>query len=219
MITTVLILIVAYMCDAFIRAKFIGGRYVEIAKTCQSVYEIQLTEISKNMNTVMEKVIEDKKETMKKLKALEKKGVESIREADDIWNYAVTKNLERFGLVGNFNTADLDLDAEYRICGNPMNIDIGVVKEKLHITTDQIVENMAAYIKSRPGESDIYATDDSIHDKFLVGFYLQNNFKPFLFNDKDLFDNVEIGDTVAIQYTGEFVSTVGYRLKEARAEG
>ena len=219
MITIVLILILAYICDAFIRAKFIGGRYVEIAKTCQSAYEIQLTEISKNMNTVMEKVIEDKKETMKKLKALEKKGVKAIREADDIWNYAVTKNLERFGLVGNFNTADLDLNAEYGLCGNPMNIDIGIVKEKMQITTDQIVENMASYIKSHPDDENVYATGDSIKDKYFVGFYLQNNFKPFLFDDKDLFDNVEVGDTVAVQYTGELVATVGYRLKEAKAEG
>jgi hypothetical protein len=122
----------------------------------------------------------------------------------------INKNHHRYGIEGIFDYSLKPTD-EFVVLGQPTFFGNGVVLEKLFITRDQVLEDMADFhLKTK---KKFMANPDELRDRYIVKLYVQENMGQFVWDDKGLFENVEKGDMVAVSYDKEGILTVGYRLK------
>jgi len=213
----IIILIICVLIDSFIRIiwtlnviKSWNKNLEENNEKQKKIQDDFIKECEKNLEEIIT-IYKKENETLTKSK---NKEIEKIKlQANTFWQNLMINNLNRYGVVGNFKFGDFDFSAEYKTIGIPIYFTNGVIKNKLYISSDDITENMKNLIRNNP-DIKIYATDDSISDKYFVEIFLQDNMNEFIYNDKDLYENVEVGDEITVSHDEKKLLTLGFKLKE-----
>jgi len=157
--------------------------------------------------------LSDKRETYRILNGLwQDKSTKNLKELYSAFVSVTHINLKRFGIQGEFPVENVEIDGEYGAVGDKMNIGIGVVKNKSFIPTTEILTNMQKFVQNT-GES-FDSTSDAIEDKYIVEIFLkQDLMKQFLWDEKELFENVEIGDEVTVTFDEKECCHIGFLKK------
>jgi len=157
--------------------------------------------------------LSDKRETYKTLNGLwQEKLSKSLKELYTTFLKATHINLHRFGIQGEFPVEEVEVDSQYGAVGDKVNIGIGVVKDKSFIPTDEILANMQKFVQNT-GES-FDSNAEAIEDKYIVEVFLKHDLmKQFLWDEKELFYNVEIGDEVTITFDERECLHIGFLKK------
>jgi len=158
----------------------------------------------------------DRMETLKDVEGLWKKQTsETSTKMYGAFSRAVDINLRRFGIVGSFGLDDIELSSDYGFVGDVHFIGLGIIKNKAFVGTDEILSSMQSFVQTT-GES-FDSTDDAILDKHIVEVFLKEDMsKHFTWDDKDLYNNVEIGDIVALSYSNIKCNGIGFLRKEQK---
>jgi hypothetical protein len=122
----------------------------------------------------------------------------------------INKNHHRYGIEGVFDY-NLKPEDKFVVLGNPTSFGNGIVLEKVFVTREQVVDDMAKFYQNK--KKNFIANPDELRDRYMVKMYVQENMGQFVWDDKGLFDNVEKGDLVAVSYDKDGILTVGYRIK------
>jgi len=157
--------------------------------------------------------VNDKKETFNSLSTVwSKVAVDAQRDLHIKFAQTTKINLGRFGINGEFPVGDVDLNSAYDWAGEITNVGRGIVKNKSFVSSEEILENMQKFIQNT-GES-FESTSDAIADKHVVEIFLKNDItKEFLWENKTLYNNVEIGDEVTLKFDNIGCTGVGSRRK------
>ena len=157
--------------------------------------------------------LNDKRETYRTLNRLwQEKSSLSLKDLYKTFMGTIDLNLHRFGIVGTFSVDNVNLNGEYVWAGDTLNIGLGIIKNKSFVGTDDILSSMQNYVQNTGQSFD--STVDAIEDKYIVEIFLKHDIiKQFLWDDKDLFNNVDIGDEVTLAYSETTCTGVGYLKK------
>jgi len=157
--------------------------------------------------------LSDKRTTYQTLNGLwQEKLSKSLKELYITFLKATSTNLYRFGIQGEFPVEDVEVDSQYGAVGDKVNIGIGIIKNKSFIATDEILNNMQKFVQNT-GES-FDSVDEAIEDKYIVEIFLKHDLvKQFLWDEKELFNNVKIGDEVTVTFDERECLHVGFLKK------
>ena len=137
------------------------------------------------------------------------KSSEGIKILYEKFIAAIALNLGRYGIIGKFDIEEVDLTGEYTYIGEPLNIGIGIVKNKVFYDTETILNGMQKYTQNSGNQFN--ATDEAIEDKYIVEIYAKHDTtKEFAWNDMGLYNNVEVGDELSMSYNDQQCLGVGY---------
>lgn len=132
---------------------------------------------------------------------------------NDSWKGLTSMNNYRYGIIG-----DLDYDIKptdkYGGSGEQTFVGTGIVLERKFISRGDIVDDMAKFYQK--SKKPFVADSKELRDRHIVVMYLQTNMNQFVWEDKELYDNVEKGEKVSISYNDKGPLYVGYKLKGAR---
>ena len=157
--------------------------------------------------------LSDQRALYKKLNDLwQKKSTAGLADLYSTLKKAVDINLNRFGLIGPFPIDNVDLNGKYGWVGDTVYLGLGIIKNKSFVGTDEILSSMQSYVQSTGEHFD--STVDAISDKYIVEIFLKNDLtKQFLWDDEDLYNNVDVGDEVTLTYSEIECTGVGYPKK------
>ena len=157
--------------------------------------------------------LSDKRTTYRTLNNLwQEKLSLSMKQLYETFIKATSVNLGRFGINGEFPVEDVELNREYVWVGDEINVGIGVVKNKSFIATEDILVNMQKFVQNTGEGFD--STTEAIEDKYIVEIFLKHDLvKQFLWDEKALFNNVEIGDEVTLTFNEHECTGVGFLKK------
>ncbi|MHA1952500.1 MAG: hypothetical protein ACW96U_00950 [Candidatus Heimdallarchaeaceae archaeon] len=117
----------------------------------------------------------------------------------------------KHGLVGTFDFNDLKPADVYKFSGQPTFIGVGVVLDKRYVTSDEVINDMANYVRK---ESKSFIADSvEIRNRYIVMIYSQDNLRQFIWDDEELYNNVKAGDSVGLSYNEKEVLSVGYKTR------
>lgn len=129
------------------------------------------------------------------------------------WQEMIRVNSYRYGIIGEFDY-DIKPDDQYEISGKPTFVGTGIVLDRKFITSNDIVDDMAAFCQK--SKKKFIADSKELRDRHIVVMYIQNNLKQFIWDDEGLYNNVDKGDKVSISYNEKGPLLVGYKLKGER---
>jgi hypothetical protein len=157
--------------------------------------------------------LNDKRMTYYRLNSLwQEKTSMSLKELYKTFIKATDINLHRFGIRGEFPVQDVEVNREYGSVGDKVNIAIGIIKNKSFITTEEILNSMQKFVQNT-GES-FDSVSDAIEDKYIVEMFLKHDLmRQFMWDEKELFNNVEIGDEVTLTFDERECYHVGFLKK------
>jgi len=157
--------------------------------------------------------LNDKRSTYRTLNGLwQDKTSRSLKDLYKTFLSAVNINLHRFGIQGEFPIEEIEINGNYGAVGDKVNIAIGVIKNKSFITTEEILANMQKFVQNT-GES-FDSVSEAIEDKYIVEIFLKHDLmKQFLWDEKELYNNVEIGDEVALTFDEKECFHIGFLKK------
>lgn len=122
----------------------------------------------------------------------------------------INKNHYRYGINGTFDYS-LKPEDKFIVLGQPTSFGNGIVLEKIFVTREQVVDDMAKFFQNK--KKNFIADPDELRDRYMVKMYVKENLGQFVWDDKGLFDNVDEGDLVAVSYDKDGILTVGYKVK------
>lgn len=129
------------------------------------------------------------------------------------WQGLVVMNNHRHGIIG-----DLDYDIKptdkYGGSGEQTFVGTGIILDRQFVSREDIVNDMAAFYQKN--KKTFIADPKELRDRHIVVMYIQNNMNQFIWEDKDLYDNVEKGEKVSISYNEKGPLYIGYKLKGER---
>ncbi len=132
-------------------------------------------------------------------------------------NKIVVKNLHRYGLSGSFDFDEDLYGSQFSHHGKHIDLEKGIIQHKQMIEGKQTINSLAK-MKETTGK-DFITTPEVIEDKYLVHIYIQSNMQEILISDKNMYDNIESGDTVYITLLGDKSwHSIGYKLKDIKRE-
>ncbi len=131
---------------------------------------------------------------------------------NDSWKGLTHLNNYRYGIIGELDY-NIKLTDEYGGSGEQTFIGTGIVLDRKFVSRKDIVNDMASFAQT--GKKFV-ADPKDLRDRHIVVMYLQTNMNQFVWEDKDLYDNVEKGEKVSISYNEKGPLYVGYKLKGAR---
>jgi hypothetical protein len=145
--------------------------------------------------------ISDKRETYKALNTLwQQKATTGVNDLYSNFGQAINTNLHKFGIVGDFEVDQIKLGKKYGYVGDPTFVGKAIIKNKVYISPDDILNNMQSFIQNTGQSFD--STADAIEEKFIIEMYLKKDTtKQFTWDDRELFENVLIGDEVSVKYS------------------
>jgi hypothetical protein len=126
------------------------------------------------------------------------------------WQGLVSMNNNRHGIIG-----DLDYDIKptdkYGGSGERTFVGTGIVLDKQFVSRGDIVNDMAVFYQKN--KKAFIADPKELRDRHIVVMYIQDNMNQFIWEDKDLYDNVEKGEKVSISYNEKGPLYIGYKLR------
>ncbi len=129
-------------------------------------------------------------------------------------------NNYRYGIIGELDY-DIKATDEYSGSGEQTFVGTGIVLDRKFISRGDIVDNMAEFYQKN--KKPFIADPKELRDRHIVVMYLQTNWdgkdqaiNQFIWEDKDLYDNVKKGEKVSVSYNEKGPLYVGYKLKGER---
>ena len=135
---------------------------------------------------------------------------------NDSWKGLSHMNNFRYGIIGELDY-DIKPNDEYSGSGEQTFIGTGVVLDRKFISRKDVVDDMASFAQT--GKKFV-ADPKELRDRYIIVMYLQSTMNQFVWEDKELYENVEKGEKVCISYNEKGPLYVGYKLKgEQRGRG
>jgi len=125
------------------------------------------------------------------------------------WQEVVSMNNYRYGITGDFSY-DIHPTDKYEVTGERTSIGTGIVLDKKHVTRDAILDDMTKFIKKKKS---FVADETELRERFVVVLYVQENLQQVIWDNEGLYNNVDVGEKVAMSYNDKGPLSIGYRLK------
>ena len=152
------------------------------------------------------------------LRETEQNRVNCIIKSGDIidskWLNVLDKAYKSYGINCKFDIKNFQENMEYNMSGIMIDISTGIVFDKKHVSTDEILSGMVKHMQSTGHQ--LQATDEIIKEKHFVKVYSQDTMEQFVVSDEGMFNSCEKGDMVSITHNEDGLFSVGYMIKERK---